>query len=107
VARIRDIAARHSAPVLVALLPDENQINPALQSTLIEPGTEQDYDFEMPQTMLREMLEGQKIGYVDLLPPFRSDTRCLYMNDTHWTPGGHRLAAEVIAAELEKKYLPN
>jgi lysophospholipase L1-like esterase len=105
--RIRDIAGRHSAAVVVALLPDENQLNPALRNALIDPGTEQNYDFEMPQTMLREMLEAEQIVYIDLLPAFRNDTRCLHLNDTHWTPEGHRLAAEVIAAGLRKKYLPD
>ncbi|MCO6452344.1 MAG: hypothetical protein J5I90_16315 [Caldilineales bacterium] len=100
--RIADMTAEDGIPVVVALLPDENQINPALQSLLIPADELADYDFGMPQSMLVEKFSEASIPTIDLLPAFLADPRCLYMNDTHWTPEGHRLAAEVIQAGLDR-----
>lgn len=33
------------------------------------------------------------------------DSRCMYMNDSHWTPEGHELAAQIISDEITS-YLP-
>lgn len=95
VGRIKDRAGE-SVPMVVALLPDENQVNKALQARILDGGTISDYDFEMPQSMLTEMFSELKLPTIDLLPAMRADSRCLYMNDTHWTPEGHALAASVI-----------
>lgn len=103
--RIRQLTAADGIPLLIVLLPDENQLNPALQDRLI-PADERDrYDFDMPQTLLRERFAALGIPTLDLLPVFRQDPRCLYMNDTHWTPEGHLLAARAIAVWLDS-YLP-
>jgi len=96
--RIKDLAGQ--TPVVVALLPDENQVNPALQKRIL-PGDEiSEYDFKMPQSMLNEMFQEIGIPTIDLLPAVLADHRCLYMNDTHWTPEGQKLAATVIFREL-------
>ena len=50
----------------------------------------------MPQSMLRDMFDEAEIPVCDLLPYIGDDARCLYVNDTHWTPEGHSLAATVI-----------
>jgi GDSL-like Lipase/Acylhydrolase family len=93
--RIKDLAGE-PVPVIVALLPDENQVNPALQSRVVNATSLSDYDFEMPQSMLVEMFREIGVATIDLLPAVRADSRCLYMNDTHWTPEGQALAASVI-----------
>ncbi len=98
--RIRGLAAARGVPVVVALLPDENQINAALRARLLAERDPAAYDFEMPQSMLAEMFAGRDIHLVDLLPVFRRDPRCLYMNDTHWNPDGQALAAEALASAL-------
>lgn len=105
IARIQALAAEDGIPIVVALLPDENQINPALQQKIIPAGEFDRYDFDMPQTMLEEMFNDRGIPTIDLLPTIRDDPRCLYMNDTHWTPEGHRLAAETLANALSE-FLP-
>ncbi len=105
--RIQLYAATNNIPMVVALLPDENQINQALQSIVIPAAELAAYDFDMPQTALRNIFEQEEITYVDLLEDFRSDQRCLYMDDTHWIAIGHALAAEKIAAFLTAgSYLP-
>lgn len=94
IGRIKDRAG--TVPVVVALLPDENQINKQLQDRLIDRKDIAKYDFNMPQSMLVEMFRGIGLPVIDALPAFLADHRCLYMDDTHWTPEGHEFAASVI-----------
>src|ERR1043166_7886959 len=96
--RIKDLAG--GKPVVVALLPDENQVNPALQQRILPAGECAAYDFKMPQSMLIEMFRELEIPTIDLLPAILADRRCLYMNDSHWTSAGHEVAASVILEEL-------
>lgn len=100
VLRIKKLAEQHSIPMIVALLPDENQINRGLQERLMGPDALDDYDFQMPQRLLVEMFAAGDVTTIDLLPRFQEDGRCLYMNDTHWTPDGHRLAASILFDRL-------
>jgi hypothetical protein len=97
--RIKDRAGDFT-PVVVALLPDENQINQALQKRILPANEVSEYDFKMPQSMLTGMFGDAGIPTIDLLPAVLADRRCLYMNDTHWTPEGHELAASVILEQL-------
>jgi len=94
--RIKKLAERQSIPVGIVLIPDENQVNKDLQEALLKGEDRNKFDFDMPQSMLEEFLSDAMIPVIDLLPFFREDPRCLYMNDTHWTAEGHALAAEVI-----------
>ena len=96
--RIRDRAG--DTPVVVALLPDENQVNQTLQKRILPANELSQYDFKMPQSMLVEMFREIGIPTIDVLPAVLADHRCLYMNDTHWTPEGHELAASVILEHL-------
>lgn len=98
--RIHQLADAQKALAVVVMLPDENQINPALQERILKDDDRSRYDFSMPQSLLSELFSELHIPTIDLLPAFLADPRCLYMNDTHWTPEGHRLAAELIASEL-------
>jgi hypothetical protein len=96
--RIKDLAG--GRPVVVALLPDENQVNPTLQKRILPANEMAEYDFGMPQSMLIEMFRDAGIPTIDLLPAVLADRRCLYMNDTHWTSEGHEVAASVILEQL-------
>ena len=78
--RIRDQAGA-SVPVIVALLPDENQVNPTLQRRILQPNDMPEYDFKMPQSMLMEMFREMGIPTIDVLPAVLTDHRCLYMPD--------------------------
>jgi hypothetical protein len=97
--RIKDRAG-DSVPVIVALLPDENQVNETLQKRILTANEISAYDFKMPQSMLIEMFHEIGIPTIDVLPAVLADHRCLYMNDTHWTPEGQELAASVIFEQL-------
>lgn len=95
--RIEALADADGIPLVVALLPDENQVNPALRRVLVPAEQLQRYDFEMPQSMLAATFGAAGIRTIDLLPAFRVDRRCPYNNSTHWTPEWHALAAATIA----------
>jgi hypothetical protein len=102
IVRMSDLATANGSELVVVLIPDENQLNPDLQKQVIEAGTEDDYDFSMPQSMLRDAFAAEDIPVIDLLRAFRDDPRCMYMNETHWTPQGHKLAAQRIFYGLMK-----
>ncbi|MEC9375196.1 MAG: SGNH/GDSL hydrolase family protein [Pseudomonadota bacterium] len=106
--RIQKYAKARDIPFMIVLLPDETQLNSALQEKLILESNRDQYDFDMPQKTLRDNFDRLQIINLDLIDDFRKDSRCLYMNDTHWITEGHRLAAEVIQKELlARKLIPS
>ena len=96
IGRIKAWSDERGIPLVVFVIPDENQINTELQSVLLADGDPASYDFDRPQSLLRPLFALQAIDWVDLRPSIQADTRCLYMNDSHWTPEGHALVAKVI-----------
>lgn len=103
--RLRRLAETDGARLVVVLLPDENQIDPTLQASIIPAEKRDRYDFRMPQTLVEERLAAIGVPTIDLQDAFRDDPRCLYMNDTHWTPEGHALAAATIHRALRERGL--
>jgi SGNH hydrolase-like domain, acetyltransferase AlgX len=103
VLRLRDAGV----PVLVVLIPDETQVNPRLRERLLGSNGGEHYDFDMPQGLFVSRFTEGGIGVLDLLDVLRhAQDGCLYMNDLHWTPTAHRLAAEAIAARLRADCAP-
>jgi hypothetical protein len=99
IALMRDMAVTakgFGAKTVIVLIPDENQVNPALQKEVLRNRNREDYDFSMPQSYLQESLKNAEIPVIDLLPEFLQQDECLYMNDGHWAPAGHELAAATI-----------
>jgi lysophospholipase L1-like esterase len=94
ISRIDAYAREVGIPLLVVLIPDESQTNPALGRLLFKEGDP--VELEQPQRLLEERFAAKGIETLDLLPAFRARPDCLHLNDTHWTPDGHRLAAEEI-----------
>jgi hypothetical protein len=88
-------------PLLVVLIPEESQINPDLQEWLVRELPHMDFNFDQPQGSIVAQAADRGIEVLDLLPFFREDERCLYMNDTHWTPAGHDMAARLISLQIE------
>lgn len=103
--RIKNRAATKGIPVLTVILPDENQVNPQLQAALIKDPSVDLYDFDMPQAILHGLLDTRGVTWLDLLDSVKADSRCLYMNDTHYTPAGHRFVAERIRDFIESEEL--
>lgn len=98
--RMADMARTRQTAFAVAWLPDETQVNPALARAVIPAGHEAEYDLDMPQSMLATWGGDRSIHAFDLLPAFRADTRCLYLDDSHWNADGHDVAANALAGWL-------
>lgn len=104
--RIKELAKNDSTPMLVVLIPDENQVNKNLQNLILSENELINFDFNMPQSLLKRQFEENNIPVLDLLPAFLANKQCLYMNDTHWNNEGHKLAASLIYEKFtnEKQY---
>ncbi|MHC4341764.1 MAG: SGNH/GDSL hydrolase family protein [Planctomycetota bacterium] len=98
--RLKRMADRGSAPLVVVLMPDENQVNSLLRERLLRGKSIDRYDFLMPQSMLAGMLDAEGISTLDIFDDFLADERRLFMNDSHWRPEGHWIAAEAILEEI-------
>jgi hypothetical protein len=104
---MRDLTAARGAELVVVLIPDEAQVNTALQDEVARasgrPRT--DLDFSQPNRLLAASLDADRIRVIDLLPVFRergASTRLYKPQDTHWNIAGNALAAEVIAGALRR-----
>jgi hypothetical protein len=106
-AQIKSICDAHGMDLMVVLIPDEMQVDPALQAEVVAAsgGAAGEFDFERPNRRLREDLERRGVRYVDLLPGFQAAgrQRRLYRpRDTHWNIAGNRLAAGLIRDALRR-----
>ncbi len=86
---------------MVALYPDEFQVDAALQRHLIATFGLQpaDYDLDLPNRVARTHLEKLGVPVIDMLEPFREHgvTRRLYLpRNTHWNEAGRQLAGELL-----------
>ncbi|HBQ97110.1 MULTISPECIES: SGNH/GDSL hydrolase family protein [unclassified Roseofilum] len=104
---IKELCDRQNIELLVILIPDELQVNPNLQSKVIDSQEMnlQDFDFSLPNQYLQEELNEAEINFIDLLPYFQgySEFEQLYKpNDSHWNIAGNELAAELIFQYLQR-----
>ena len=66
------------------------------------------WDLETPNRRLAAFLDSAGIPYLDLLPLFRQEAEkpgapaLHFRHDGHWTPAGHQLAADAIAAFVQE-----
>ena len=103
--QIRDVARRSGAGFLVVVIPDEVQVDAALQDQLVVllDRTGGSIDFARPTRTIVQALAQQDIQVLDLLPLFVEQgrhTRLYKPLDTHWNRAGNRLAADAVAREL-------
>jgi hypothetical protein len=99
--RIADEARDHGAKLLVAFVPASHQVTATSRPTLAERGFRWDAR-TLTDTgfvdRLAAFCAATGIEFVDLLRPLRAADRddLYYPRDGHWTPAGHRLAAELV-----------
>lgn len=104
---VGEIAARAApAPVAIAVLPSELQVNPQLRASVLSPLQlhEQDLDLDTPARETRARLAGRGITVIDLLPALSAaerDGNTFATRDSHWNERGNEVAAEVLAETLE------
>ncbi len=103
---IERVCARRGIALSVVLIPEEIQLDPALQRALMDAFKRfrrDNTDFERPNRMLYRRLTELEVDVLDLYPPFREaagDARLYKPRDTHWNLAGNRLAAELITRHL-------
>jgi SGNH hydrolase-like domain, acetyltransferase AlgX len=95
-----------STALTIVVLPDELQINPAVQARVFDRDfgeRRDDFDFTLPNRMLSEKLKELDIEYIDLLEDVvrAGEQKPLYKpNDSHLNIEGNELVARMIADEL-------
>jgi acetyltransferase AlgX (SGNH hydrolase-like protein) len=102
---IRSTAEENGASYVMVIHPDETQVNDQLRQEIISTFqvNEADYDFDLPQKLLRSYCEEKGILCLDLLPLFRAkakDGDLYLLRDTHYSHAGNELAAASIAKFL-------
>ena len=95
--------------LLVAILPDESEVDEERQKAIIESQAhlteEQGLTTFHPTTQLANILEQQGILYVQLLPALqdyhnKTGQSLYYKFDGHWLPAGHFVASQSIVDYL-------
>lgn len=109
--KIKEICDYRNIKLVVVIIPDEVQVDQNLQATIVEmfdPNDPNKLDFRLPNRMLHEAFEENKIEYIDLMDEFiaGSQKNRLYKpNDTHWNIAGNQFAAEILFQKLSARYL--
>lgn len=103
--KIKKICDSKKINLVIAIAPDEIQVNSALQVAVAKSLNARldALDFTKPNRMLVEALQKNNIKYVDLLPDFTPVAKQVVLyrkNDTHWNIAGNQLAAEKIYQTL-------
>jgi hypothetical protein len=102
--RILDVTRADGSGLVVAVIPDETQVNPSLQRLVRHAAGGAALDFDLPQKELVAMCRRDGIPVVDLLPLFRTavahGTPVYLEQTTHWNPAGQRLAGQAVARFL-------
>ncbi|WRH66806.1 MAG: hypothetical protein RSE13_25420 [Planktothrix sp. GU0601_MAG3] len=93
---------------IVAIYPDEFQINPNLLNQIQEKHDLNlaNYEINCMQNLLISHLQSQQITYIDFRPRFQSEQkkRPLYLlQEPHWNSAGNQLAAELLFEKLIPK----
>ena len=103
--KMKQICDSRKIKFLVVLIPDEMQVNQALQAKVvkaIEKKTQQ-VDFTLPNKLLAQKFQENNIDYLDVLPVFAEEfpkKRLYRSNDSHWNIVGNKLAAELIQKHI-------
>ena len=104
-ARIAAAARRSGTETMIVYVPGAQEVTSARLEALASRGFEVDSgSLAEPELIKRLQRFGADAGIpvVDLRPPLRAhrDEALYFPEDGHWTPRGHRVAAEAIAAAI-------
>jgi hypothetical protein len=90
-----ETAAAHGIELVVFIVPTKEMV---YQARFADPALRTANDWRY--AALKQLLEEEKIAYVDLLAPLRAAAvqgkQLYFAHDTHWTPLGHDLAAREL-----------
>lgn len=109
--QIQDICNKNGIKLVVAIIPDEIQINPSLQMRVRKEMSVQEgfWNNTLPNERLAEKLKGMGVDYLDLYPYFlkESQVRQLYRpRDSHWNIAGNLFAANIIKDHILRYIKP-
>ena len=92
--KMRRVCGEHGAPMVIMVIPPIERL--LGQTTLDEP-----YE------VMKDFGRAHDVPIVDLLPSLQGEApESLYFKyDRHWTPRGQQVAADVLAAELQRWHL--
>jgi hypothetical protein len=107
---LRDHIEEDGGKFAVVIIPAREQVYPAEWEHIVANNSVMrplNWNLELPNQILGQILTRQQIPYLDLLPPFRAVTndRLYFTHDGHWTEAGHTLAAEAIFTFLYEENL--
>lgn len=107
---IRSKVERSGSRYVIVIHPDQTQVDERLREEIVErfDVDEAEFDYKLPQKLLRSYCTENGIPCLDLLPSFRAKGRNgdLYLlRDTHYNEAGNRLAAIAIVEFLKAKGL--
>lgn len=107
ITKIDQLCKRHRIKLVVALLPDEMQIDTRLREKVRAYGKipADAWDNEQPNRVLSAAIKKAGVPVVDLLNDFvaQSQGPPLYLpNDSHWNIRGNRVAEVALAAHLPR-----
>ena len=91
--------------LLVAIIPDEFQVNDELYRVLLGPEGDAParYERDYPQRRIVEWCRERGVRVLDLLPALReaeAGGRTYHLRDTHWNARGNRVAGEALFEAL-------
>lgn len=104
---ITDFLESINLPVILAIIPDEIQVNTALRKKVLERFDlkEEEFDFDQPNRWVRELGEAiPHVAVVDLLEPLRKAELggiTYQPRNTHWNVRGNAVAVEAIRPVLD------
>jgi hypothetical protein len=108
ISEMNDLLKSRNIKFMVAIYPDEMQVNPKQFDTLVSKFAlhREDYNLNLAQDLLRSFLKSKQIPYLDMLDRFRTEgqKRDLYLlRNSHWNKAGNELASEMLFQYLIKQ----
>ncbi len=105
IAEMSDILKASDIDFMVAIYPDEFQVNEELTNKIFTTYQldRNQYDLDLMQKLLKDFLSSKDIHHIDMLSEFRvaEKTQDLYLlRDTHWNAAGNQLAANILFENL-------
>jgi hypothetical protein len=110
---INDICKKEHIEFVVVLIPDELQIDRALQNEVIDiyypKLNKSKWNITLPNTMLSDRLQKLGIKSIDLYSSFSTNSaeRLYRLRDTHWNIAGNQLAANIIKEHIVSSFREN
>ncbi len=110
IGKLSDEVESRGGKMLVVTVPAKMQVHTdEWEKRKRELEMEGQYDLYRPNRMISDYCQKAGIPILDLLPEFveqvRDGKHLFYPRDTHWSPEGHKLAAELIGSYLTEMNL--